>query len=561
MNKPLILSLAAAALLSTNLNAQSMLERFEAMERQMNALKQEIAQLKSDKVISVKEADADEDSDEEESDEVASNDTEDSEDEDSEEVEAGATGAIIAAADDDNDEESDDEEDDEDEIASDEERISDLEESVSELTRATSGSHLKFKIDYRFSLENLDYEMADGSEAKNDAFMTNRLWIDMGYKATNNLSFKGQLAYNKAFGERSGTTQNNTGMEGFDWIANENAYDDQIRVRQAYFLWQDQEFFGLDMPWTFSVGRRPSSNGHLINFRDDDHASSPLAHGINVEFDGASARFTLNKEWGTSIKLCAGRGMSNAAPKFSTSPYAESDDSKDTNIDLVGLIFIPYDDKQYSINMMYYYADNLIDSQLAIVGGTPTPTGDFDVVGGMHSGTANLTINGIGDEWSDFLDETTFFISGAFSKTDPNNSNADVVGNGMLGSTESVTGYSYWIGTQFPSLISEDGRWGMEFNHGSNYWRAITYGEDTNIGSKIAARGNAYEAYLTEYLVEDILSIQLRYTYIDYDYTGSNGFFGNASGAPVAIEDATAHGQGTAVDKAQDIRFYIRYRY
>jgi len=313
MNKPLLISLTTAALLSTNLNAQSMLERFEAMEREMNSLKQQIAILKSEKTQS---ADSEDDEGEDEE-ETASNDEESTEE---------IAGSAVLASDEDED---DTEENEDDEIASDEERIEELEETVAELTRSTSGSHLKFKIDYRFAIENMKYDLADGSEAKNDAFMTNRLWIDMGYKATNNLSFKGQLAYNKAFGARSGVPQNN--MDSFDWIANENAYDDTIRVRQAYFLWQDQEFFGLDMPWTFSVGRRPSTNGHLINLRDDDHASSPLAHGINVEFDGASAKFTLSKEWGTSIKLCAGRGMSNASSKFSNTPYAK-DENANTDI-------------------------------------------------------------------------------------------------------------------------------------------------------------------------------------------------------------------------------------
>jgi hypothetical protein len=133
----------------------------------------------------------------------------------------------------------------------------------------------------------------------------------------------------------------------------------------------------------------------------------------------------------------------------------------------------------------------------------------------------------------------------------------------MLGSLESQTGYSYWIGTQFPSLISDAGRWGVEFNHGSKYWRPITYGEDTMIGSKIAARGDAYEVYFTEPLVKDILTFQLRYTYINYNYTGSNGFFGEGSGTPVAISDVpngTAMG-ANVVDKAQDIRAYIRYKF
>ncbi len=88
----------------------------------------------------------------------------------------------------------------------------------------------------------------------------------------------------------------------------------------------------------------------------------------------------------------------------------------------------------------------------------------------------------------------------------------------------------------------------------------MTYGEDTNIGSKLAARGDAYEAYFTEYLVENILSMQIRYTYIDYKFSQSNGFFGNTSGTPTEISQNMANA-GAIVDKAQDIRFYLRYKY
>ena len=82
----------------------------------------------------------------------------------------------------------------------------------------------------------------------------------------------------------------------------------------------------------------------------------------------------------------------------------------------------------------------------------------------------------------------------------------------MLGSTDAKTGSSYWVGLQVPSLITDYGRWGVEFNHGDKYWRSITYAEDTNIGSKVAARGNAFEVYMTEPLHEDMLSFQIRYT-------------------------------------------------
>ena len=123
-------------------------------------------------------------------------------------------------------------------------------------------------------------------------------------------------------------------------------------------------------------------------------------------------------------------------------------------------------------------------------------------------------------------------------------------------------GYSYWAGLNMPSLFSEDGRFGLEFNHGSKYWRSITYAEDTMIGSKVAARGDAYEVYFTEPLVDDVLSLQIRYTYIDYDYSGSNGFFGSASGTPLTMEQANGFAMGgNVVDKAQDLRVYLRYRY
>jgi len=437
------------------------------------------------------------------------------------------------------------------------ETLEEIQDQLDDLNKKTNGNNLKFGVDFRTSVDNLHYKMADGSKQENDALLSNRLWLNMSYAATKNLSFVGQLAYNKTFGQRTMTGNTSTGMEGFDWISGEAAYDDTLRVRSAYFFYNDDEFMGADMPWTVSIGRRPSTEGHLINLRDDVTASSPLAHTVNVEFDGASAKFGTEELIGLDgsyFKLCLGRGMSNAEPRFSAAPYS-GQDVKTNNVDMAGIIVVPYDDKQYSTGFQYTYANNLIDS----VDVTNINAG-MESVGGLHTATAFVMVNGIGDGISDFLDDTTVFVSGAMTKTDP------YANKYMLGSTNSETGYSYWIGTQFPSLISDDGRWGAEFNHGSNYWRPITYGEDTLIGSKIAARGDAYELYFTEPLVDDILSFQLRYTYIDYDYAGSNGFFGGQSGTTSGsgVPYAISSGMGNAanyVDKAQDIRAYIRYKF
>ena len=548
MKKPLLVSLAAAALLTGNAQAASMFERMTEMETEMKAIQAELAEVKAAKATEA---------------ETAVDEEEDTADDEADEA--------------------DDEEDEGDEEDETEEALEYFDEAITRINKNTSGNHLKFGVDFRTAVDNLQYKMADGSEQSNNALLTNRLWVNMNWAANENLSFTGQLAYNKAYGARSGFTGQNPGFETFDWITNENPYDDVVRVRSAYFFYRNSTFLGTEIPWTFSIGRRPSTNGHLINMRDDDTAASPMGHNINVEFDGLSSKFTLMESIGMYVKFCAGRGGTNANTKFFSTtytgvvvpggaPYAETEDIP--NIDLAGLIFVPYNDGQYALSTQYYYADNLIDANTYIAttdGAALAPDysnfagiglNGMKAVGGMHALTANLIVSGIGNDWGDFLDDTTFFISGAMSITDPKE------GEVMLGSAESETGYSTWVGLQFPSLISEEGRWGVEYNHGSQYWRSITYAEDTLAGSKIAARGDAYEAYFTEPLIDDIFSFQLRYTYIDYKYSGSNGFFGGATGTPNEISEMlkstdplVAGNAAYTVDTAQDIRAYLRYRF
>ncbi len=87
-------------------------------------------------------------------------------------------------------------------------------------------------------------------------------------------------------------------MMQFDWTSNEALTDNTLKVRQAYWLYLGDSAFGADMPWTFSVGRRPSVNGFLANLSQDDVEASPLGHLINVEFDGLSSKLDLSKVTG-----------------------------------------------------------------------------------------------------------------------------------------------------------------------------------------------------------------------------------------------------------------------
>jgi hypothetical protein len=179
----------------------------------------------------------------------------------------------------------------------------------------------------------------------------------------------------------------------------------------------------------------------------------------------------------------------------------------------------------------------------------------FKSFGDLDLATIMLKAEGVGDGINDYLDNTKIFASWAQSTTRPKGS--------MLGSTESQTGSSIWLGANMPCLLTADGRIGVEWNKGSQYWRGVTYGEDTLAGSKIAARGTAVEVYYTK-PINKALSFDLRYTKIDYDYTGSNSFFGD-DGKPITIAAAkAAYGAGTGgdvVEKATDFRASVSYRF
>jgi len=495
-----------------------------------------------------------------------------------------------------------------------------------------AGDNIKWGVDLRTAIDNINYDMADGSTRGKSDLMSTRLWLNMAYAPDTNNIFKGQLSYHKAFGAQFSQTSNptlnpfgvrGTGFDTFDWVTQEALTDGSLKVRQAYWLYLGERFLGADIPWTFSVGRRPSTNGFLANLRDDDAAQSPLGHIINVEFDGLSSKLDLSNITGVpgmSFKLCMGQGSTNAAPRLgslSATDYQNDDDAlEDTQ--LAGFIFEPFNDGQYIVKTTAFKAFNMPgfnsgsffqafgESQGAPVGANGPAS--FSQNGDMYGAAISVLIDGLADEG--ILADTKLFGSFAWSKTDPDS------GKQMLGLSdprsgqllagakigEAKSGTSYWFGAQVP--VGEDGKFGLEYNHGSQYWRPFDYAEDTLAGSKLAARGSAVEAYFT-YQLTEALSAQVRYTKIDYDYTGSNGFFASG-GTPFKIDDikngarqwaalggtadpasgatvvgnligsgldqqsaqAAAGQMGLAaqmapsiVEAAQDLRFYIRYRF
>ncbi|KAB7886560.1 DUF3373 family protein [Poseidonibacter ostreae] len=442
----------------------------------------------------------------------------------------------------------------------DDKRITKIEKKLAKVSKKanlakaqSAGDNLKWNVDFRTQVDNITYKLGNGKKVKNEAVLSNRLWLGMKYKADENSIFYGTLSYNKLYGDNSSTTDN---QSGFDWVTNESATNDnEIKLKEAYWLYTNDTFMGTNVPWTVSVGRRPSTDGLGINYRADQNRKSALSHTVNVEFDGASAKFNLDKVGGLDgswIKFCVGRGLTNSKLRFSNDGLDYTKDSSTQNIDMAGLIAVPYDDGQYSIHMNYAKAWNLIGLEDR-AGGAPdgAPDGEFTDFGDMEFFTTMVKVDGIGDGISDWLDNTTVFASYAQSKTNPDG------GNSMLGSSKSERGHSIWIGANAPCPISPDNaKIGIEWNKGSKYWRSMTYAEDTMAGSKIATRGQAWEIYRNQKLTK-ALSFGLSYVHMDYDYTGSNGFFGDL-GAPIDSDSVAA---ASAVKSAQNASAYLKYKF
>lgn len=462
--------------------------------------------------------------------------------------------------------------------------VESLQKQFLEVKAHDANDNVKFSIDFRTAYDIVDYKIANVKSLDNGIW-TNKLILGMAARPLDDLIFKGKLSVYKAFGNNTSFASN--GYQNMDWYASNAPSDTNLRLQEAYFLYTGE---AGDLGYTASFGRRPSINGFLVNLRDDDEVASPIGHNINMEFDGASFMFDFDKLTGISglyFKLCLGRGNSNADAKYPTftgypfqaimpssvyAPYVKSNFDS-ANMDLIGLVAQLYDNGQFKAMFNYFQGFNMMGANFNLRNPQDPRAGyvaNMVDVGDLSGGAIALQITGLSDE-IDFLMDTILFASFAWSQTEPKgthnvldmNPRSPTFGQPvsvkeMLGSSKKETGTSYYIGAQVPGFFEGD-KFGLEYNHGSKYWRSFTYGEDTLVGSKLATRGNAYEAYYIKPLLGDHLVFQLRYTLLDYDYTGSDMYFGS-TGTPMKVSDLVAMGQ-PVVEKASNIRAYIRYRY
>ncbi|MEJ2656733.1 MAG: DUF3373 family protein [Desulfobacterales bacterium] len=495
-----------------------------------------------------------------------------------------------------------------------EEKIQEIDQRLNKAELHTATDKISFGIDFRTRADSIHYKdiQAAPSSLVNGFFVnynqanpflggfnggtlsqiqslmgsvifTNRLRLEMKAKVNDQLDFAGRLAAYKVFGDSTGVkfNQGTLGDVTFDGTTSSLPHGDTIRLERAYFNYKN--YIG-SVPVNLSLGRRPSTEGPPLEYRNYSlEGGSPLATIINWQFDGASLNFGLEDVTdipGFALKFCYGVGFEG---DWGNSTSLSSTSTVD-DVHMAGFIATLYDNDVSSAVLNYAYAWDVTDGFTGLTvmpfiaykddlnndgvneyyfqknyGGYVSRVEPSTNIGDWQAASLLMRTN-LTERFDTDID---LFLSGSWSHTDPSqisqNPFYQIMGQGLLssnGNLESHDGYMIYAGAIFPMPL--DARFGLEYNYGSEYWFNFTGAEDTLVSSKLAARGQVYEAYYIQPIFGHNFFVQLGGQYYDYDYTGS----GNPLGAPVKIDDLTSlDALFPVVDKVWNVYLSATLRY
>ena len=430
------------------------------------------------------------------------------------------------------------------------------------------------------------FAMATGPKTyniNNDILYTTRLRLGMKANIASNMDFSGRLSMYKNWGDSTGTkvfdSWNAFTMDGTDGGSTSG---DFLRVERAYFNWKDiggSNFY-------LSIGRRPSTSGSPANYRNNElRGGTPSGHMVDFNFDGITIGYKLEDLTGIegqAIRFCYGQGFESEwgnGEMFNDTSTANIEDTH-----LGGFNIDAYDDGRTLVQMTLFRAQDVNDgfkgtfafptAYAALF--APTMYTDLQAFKNMNfvvRYTPSTVIGDINLAGINFAreEDNGFIWFGALGMTQlvPNGKagmfgglGTDAVYEATLTEdgkqiymaparaedSDTQEGYGVYVGIQAPAPM---GKVGLEYNYGSEYWTPFTQAQDDAIGSKLATRGHAGEAYYIVDINKNAF-IKVGGIYYDYEYTGS----GSPVGKPQKISDikkGSAYSLMPVVDTAYDL--------
>ena len=355
---------------------------------------------------------------------------------------------------------------------------------------------------------------------------TNRLRLNLDSKINDDLSVTARLSMYKAWGD-------STGVQVFDGQPTSMNIDgttagvpnsDMLRVERAYFTWNHVGGSNLYL----SIGRRPSTDGPPLNFRQDEpRGGTPSGALIDFQFDGITIGYHFNDKmvW----RLCYGVGYQSG---FGNGNLLKTpaDRLKDTH--LLGANLDLYSTDKTLIQATYAHAFNVTDgfNGLLVLPVNPL-TGDpvNAPVVMRYTPSANLgAINLFGVNVNHRMKDVDLYVSGNYSGTRPNGITTPFGGlmSDPFEAPVDRNGAMFYVGARY-NVPMNDGRTkiGFEFNHGTKYWFNFANAEDDIVAPKTNTRGDVYETYVTHRLYE-LFILKLGYIRYNYNYSGSGWHVG-----------------------------------
>jgi len=393
-----------------------------------------------------------------------------------------------------------------------------------------------------------------GYDADNSILYTNRLRLRVDADMGENVSFSGRLSMYKAFGDSTGVQVFNgqpTSLN-IDGTGSGVPNSDLLRVERAYFNWSN---IG-GAPFYLSIGRRPSTSGAPLNFRQDEpRGGTPLGSVVDFQFDGITAGYHISDT--STIRICYGVGYESG---FGNGELVKlpADRLKDTqflgfNWDMLdtermfiqSTVLRAFDVTDGFNGLVVFPADPLTGNKInapVVLRFTPSSNlGEIDL-----ASVVLIRKDGPFD----------WFVSGNYMKSRPENVSTPFGGlfSDPFETPESHTGTMWYAGLRY-NFPNSKTKMGVEVNHGSKYWFNFSAAEDDIVAPKTSARGDVIELYVTHRITRKFIA-KLDYIDYSYDYSGS----GWHVGAPKALDETPTLGFPT-YDQAKKLSLSLIARF
>jgi len=375
-----------------------------------------------------------------------------------------------------------------------------------------------------------------GYDADNSILYTNRLRLRMDSDLGDNISFSGRLSMYKVFGDSTGVQVFNGQPTSLnvDGTTTGVPNSDIVRVERAYFNWSN--IGGL--PFYLSIGRRPSTGGAPLNFRQDEpRGGTPLGSVIDYQFDGITAGYHINDY--STVRLCYGVGYESG---FGNGDLLKLPADRLDDASFLGVNWDIYDSEKMFIQATVARAFDVTDgfNGLVVFPSDPLTGNSINAPVALRF-TPSTNLGDIDLASIVLIREDgpfDWFISGNYMQSDPNPVSTPFGGlfSDPFEVPEDQDGTMWYAGVRY-KFNEEKTKIGVEFNHGSQYWFNFALAEDDLIAPKTSTRGDVWELYLTHRITDRFV---LKLDYIDYDYEWSQS--GWHLGAPKRLDSSPTLG-------------------